>query len=696
MSVANLQTIAHYELLEVIGRGSVSTVYKAMDTQAQRIVALKLIHSHLANDPIYERRFLEDGRAIARLEHPNIICITEVSVSAGQPFLVMDYVRGYSLRKRLESRQSENALFDLAEVISIGRQIAEALDYAHAQGVVHGDVKPENILIKDTSSSPRSASPTAAMPQIVLTDFGIARPVDDQESVMGKLLGTLEYMAPEQFEGEPPSSRADIYSLGVVLYEMLTGQQPFEPSSMMDVILMHAVDEPAPISELRSDVPDDLSHLIGQAMAKDPEKRFQLAREAAWGLQIIERSLRPSTPKAIPTIRRPLLDDGPATLYDTLPVLDPPIIPVDLLSEGTNDRLIITSAEGTSWTMPMDKPSMIGGREPTCDLHLDDPRVSRKHFRIDLLPDGQWVIVDLGSLNGLFLGDDKLEKHMIMLWHADRSLKVGPFWLTQRLAKYSEGNQRSLSKPRVLETQIGDQDAILRLIPAHAAAEPGSVTHVRVEIANNTSAPQHYQLSVQGIPESWVTLSFDVLEVWPGQSIERTISLHPPRLPTSLAKSYDYYLVVTCREHADRATSLAASLRIYPYDAFTHSVAFDGKTAQITINNQGNSPRVYVIEAREIRNRLLLLPSRTRLSIQTGTSATAAIRLQAKNRPLFGRPIHCPVELFIRSDGLHPQTPSFDVTITPYFSWRSLAALLLISVILLSIGLIALIKLRVG
>src|SRR5262249_29713704 len=159
-------------------------------------------------------------------------------------------------------------------------------------------------------------------------------------------------------------------------------------------------------------------------------------------------------------------------------------VPVDLLSDGLDDTIIVTPLTGLSWSFPFEKPTLLVGRDPKCDLQLDDPRVSRQHLRIDRLPDGQVVIADQGSLNGLYLDDEKLDKNAMIAWPAMQSVKVGPFWLTLRLAKSPAGLGRrtALSAPRTIEMPIVGRNATLRVTPADTIVEPGSAALARLEI----------------------------------------------------------------------------------------------------------------------------------------------------------------------------------------------------------------------
>ncbi len=698
MSLINSDSIIsihQYQVIDIIGRGGTSTVYKAKDNRLNRIVALKLLHSHLANKPDFQSRFLAEGRALTSLTHPHILHVYEVGLYNGQPFMAMEYLSGDTLRHWLDKWLSDDQLLPIIDIFAVGRQIAQALDEVHIHGLVHRDVKPDNILLKVAK---KGTAPTDEI-FAVLIDFGIAKQVSGSGSanVTGELLGTLAYMAPEQFNGQPFDQRYDIYSLGVMLYELVTGQQPFEGASVMDYVTMHQNNEPEPIQNLRPDVPAELVTLISRAMAKDPNQRFQSVREVAWGLEILARTATPSTQIFASPMREAQPREGPLTIHDTLPMLDPPIIPVDILSEGTDDQIIVTPLDGRSWAIPIEKTSLIGGRDATSTIYLNDLCISRQHFRVDVLPDGQLVVVDLGSLNGLFLDDRKLERHMITLWQPTQSLKVGTFWLTQRLAKSPLGSVRRqvLAVPRTLEVPIGaqtpaHQNATLRLTPSELSVEPGSSAQARISVTNHTHTRQVYQVNVQGIPRDWVTMGFSTLTVDPGETTERMIAFHPPRAPTSAAQDHDYRLMLISQGEKLESVPIAATLRVFPYYASQCEVVSNDHVANVIIMNTGNSQRTYIIEAREAQNHLILMPSRTRLLLQAGQSATTPIRLQARHRPLIGLGKAYPVDFFVRSDGQHPQTPRLRVTIQPWISWREIVVVcvLLVSVLLIRVAVV--------
>jgi len=674
MNRDNIQTIEHYKVLEVIGQGGMSTVYRAVDTQSQQTVALKVMHPYLSDKPDFQRRFLAECRAAAALQHPNIIRIFDMSLQNGRLVLVMEYIGGQTLRKRLNAHLGEGTYMDFREIVTITRQVAQALHYAHNQGIIHRDVKPDNVLMRSGSET----DTTFPDVQTVLTDFGLAKRIDGVGNVTttGELLGTLAYMAPEQFRDEPLDGRVDIYSLGVMLYELVCGRPPFSSTSPIDLILMHTQGEPERILDLRPETPDALVSIIHRAMLKNPDDRYETAGEIARELEALEKTIGPIT-DVIPWRKRQkrVVGDSPVTVYDVLPALDRPAIPVDLFSEGTDDLIIVTPLDGPSWSLPFEKPSIIVGREASCDLRLDDSRVSRQHLRIDRLPDGQIAVVDMGSLNGLFMGDAKLEKNQMIAWPASQSVKVGPFWLTLRPAKVQKPKMALV--PRTIETLLSDDVSALRLTPAESAVEPGKATIVRVEIINRREVDQQFTLTVQGISPEWFTVAPYPLHVPPDETLERLITFHPPRLPTSESTDHKYRLMVTPQGQDRQITMLDGTLHVFPYYAFTSAIEPGGRGATIHITNQGNSQRSYVVELREPANVLVMLPSRARVMIAPGQSAAIDIRVRPKRRPMFGNPQRYPVEVFIRTDGLRPHTQSFDFALNPLLPTEVVAALLL-------------------
>lgn len=267
-SGAQVRSAGRYQILELIGRGGMATVYKAYDPGIERTIAIKFLHASLCEDDQYRGRFLREARAAGMLSHPNIATVHDVGEIEGRPYMAMELLEG----EPLNDLMTGGTLFPIREVVEIGIQLARALDYAHAKGIVHRDIKPANIVrLKGTNV-------------VKVTDFGIAHMASSsmtQHTQMGDVLGTPQYMSPEQTLGQKIDGRADLFSTGVVLYQLLTGLRPFDGDSIVALMLKIAKDEPTPIEKLRNDVPPALRRVVERCLSKQPERRYQNGRELA-------------------------------------------------------------------------------------------------------------------------------------------------------------------------------------------------------------------------------------------------------------------------------------------------------------------------------------------------------------------------------------------------------------------------------
>src|SRR3954465_5819992 len=248
-----------YELEELVGKGGMSNVYRAHDRLLERKVAIKLLHEHYTPDADYVERLPREARAAAKLSHPNIVTVIDRGEADGRQFMVFEYVDGQNLKQLVESKGRLPVRTALELSIEIGR----ALAFAHDSGLVHRDVKPQNVLLGNGD--------------VKVTDFGIARSGDVSQGLTqtGTVLGTSDYIAPEQASGRPVSELSDVYSLGVVVYELLAGEPPYKGESFLTVAMRH-VNDPVPrIAGARGDVPLRLDAALRRAMAKAPEDRFE-------------------------------------------------------------------------------------------------------------------------------------------------------------------------------------------------------------------------------------------------------------------------------------------------------------------------------------------------------------------------------------------------------------------------------------
>jgi serine/threonine-protein kinase len=284
-----------FQLVRPLGHGGMATVYLGRDSELDRPVAVKLLAEHLAGDAAFRQRFLREARLAARLSHPNVVSVYDAGEEAdGQPYIVMEHVDGKTLARLLHERGRLPA----DEVVELALQACRGLEHAHAAGLVHRDVKPQNLLLRTDGT-------------LKIADFGIARAAESTGLTQaGTILGTAAYLSPEQALGEEVTSAADVYSLGAVLYELLTGRPPHEFDSLAELAAKQAAGAITPVSELAPGVPPRVEDAVMRSLARNPDYRPSSAAELA-------RELAPSANEA-PTAPRPSPSPNRRTLWIAL------------------------------------------------------------------------------------------------------------------------------------------------------------------------------------------------------------------------------------------------------------------------------------------------------------------------------------------------------------------------------------------
>lgn len=281
--------LGKYEVVERLGRGGMAEVYRAYHANLDRYVAIKVLHPFLADDPEFKERFLREAQNVARLKHAHIVQVYDFDYDAESEsyYMVMELIEGPTLKERLAQLAQAGEVMPFAETVRIVREAASALAYAHSRKMIHRDVKPANLMLDHDS-------------RVVLTDFGIAKIVTGaQFTNSGGMVGTPAYMAPEQGLGEPGDERSDLYSLGVILYQLLTGKIPYEADAPLAVILKH-LNDPIPLARsLNPDYPEAIDQVLLRLMAKKPDDRYQTATDLIADLERIEQETSVQTGQSL-------------------------------------------------------------------------------------------------------------------------------------------------------------------------------------------------------------------------------------------------------------------------------------------------------------------------------------------------------------------------------------------------------------
>jgi serine/threonine protein kinase len=312
-----------YQLGDRLGSGGMSTVYKAIDRVLERTVAVKVLAEHLSDDEKFVARFRREALAVAKLIHPNIVQVYDTGVDHDRHYIVMEYVEGRSGAQLLQTRGRVGP----EAAVEIGIQSCAGLEYAHRQGIIHRDVKPGNLMVIGGPASRRGA---AASPQdpptgdmtIKLTDFGIARAAEQTRlTQVGSVVGTAAYLAPEQARGEEATPASDVYALGVVIYQLLTGRLPWEGTSLAELAIRRENERPLAPSSYDAEVPETLSTAVLRALEGDPALRYTTARELAAALRAGLAGSEPPLPDSEAATRA--LSQTPTSATRRLPIEEP-------------------------------------------------------------------------------------------------------------------------------------------------------------------------------------------------------------------------------------------------------------------------------------------------------------------------------------------------------------------------------------
>jgi hypothetical protein len=651
------KTVGQYRIEALLGTGGMGQVFRGVHRLLDRPAAIKVMQAGFAARSDFRARFLQEAKAAAGLHHPNIVEVYDYGDEDGALYMVMEFMPDGALNTLL--KQQGGQLLPLPLVLDLCSQVAQGLAAAHAMQVVHRDIKPANLLLR------RLPGAVAGRDQYIvkISDFGLARLMEGGvETVTGAPMGTLAYMSPEQCLGSKQiDGRSDLYSLGVVLYEMATGYLPFQISGVTDAIYKHVNASPPAPREIKPDLPPLLEEIIMRCLAKKPEGRFANGQALANALQHVLGS----TGEATVAPQRPQSATVTRTTFEPLPTVmqaPPPVSTMPGYSEVPRVRVLDESGR-TLQVVEVKPGGIVVGRQEGNDIVLLSQQVSRQHLRISW--DGKEVKVqDLGSSNGTMLEGVRLLPQVSQVWRERQMIQLGSFWLrlegaspplTQSgqvpfsgsratpgssgpgVGSYAAPTVASFGPVSVASGRIG-----LTVAPKNLSLTPGQSASVQLTLINMGSTVDWFTPTVEGVPPDWVQGSGLEVQLNPGMQETVTLLVNVPRRPDSLAGDYRVLISARSREQPQdysRTTCLwtvqpfeEESLRLEPRRASGRGSA----TYSLALYNGGNLPARYALRGDDDEQRLSYQFQANPVDLEAGREARIPLVVRERRR-LLGR-----------------------------------------------------------
>lgn len=689
------QQIDHYRIERLLGEGGMGGVYLAKDLNLQREVALKVMSDQFANQKQFQLRFIQEARAAADLKHDNIVQIYDCDIKDGQLFIAMELIKGGSLRDYINQHTQGGNRVDLEIAVEMVRQLATGLHYAHQRQMIHRDIKPDNVLLKeiDGEKGPKKLRP-------VLTDFGLAKLMQGSmlDTALGEAMGTPEYMSPEQCTNQKVDERSDLYALGVLLYELVTGRVPFPFRNMHDAIRDHTQTPVPDIRRLR-DVDVELENIILTCLEKDPKDRYQNASELARALEQYQKR-EPAEAligtQLVEEPAKPTVYAGPVNIF---------------IKDGERQDVRY-----------FDQDVITIGRHDDQNLKVvGDKRVSRRHARITRSPETGYQIIDLGSGNGTQLNDKDLTPHVPTALPLGAVVEIGPCVLRLEQAEarqpaaadddplitrlddlpvapppapaargsslYETGQYTPPvqppptrvnpdPQPEPPRTRVNPNPSPQPPVPAQQQADPSArvvnvtpdMTRIMAQatypptpaplnlsILNQGNRVEHFTVTVDGIPSDWyqVEVAPGGLQLMPGDRGNARVTFKVPRTSSSTAGDHDVMLTVHARAQSYQPATLNITLNVQPYYDYEFNiqpveVKRRGKTI-LTIQNKGNSANTYNLSATDPAHDLDFEMGERQITLLPGEDLMIPVKITPKQRPFIGTTQQKPFEINVTS-----------------------------------------------
>ncbi len=663
------QTLGQYRIEAPLDAGGMGQVFRGVHLYLDRPAAIKVMRPNLAANPRFQARFLQEAKSAAALKHPNIVDIYEFGEQDSIFYLVMELMTGGSLRTLLNQR-SAGQQWPLSLGLDLVRQAAEGLAAAQALGVVHRDIKPDNLLLNRLNTPAQGRDQY----QLKISDFGLARLAEGSGlTATGATMGTLAYMSPEQCQDANVDGRSDLYSLGVVLYEVATGYLPFQTENFVEALNKHVNTPPPPPRQVRPDLPPVVEEIILRCLAKKPEERYATGAEMAQALRAAmgDAGLETIAPLRLPSRQQ----SGQSILRGktTLPspgmgATSPPVVSTLPGNSMVPLVRVLDSSGQTLQAVEVTHRGLTVGRQAGNDIVLTSDAVSRQHLRVTW--NGQQVMVtDLGSSNGTSLENTRLQPQVGQVWMERQVINIGPFWL--RLEGPTQQAMTSIAGT-VSRTQLRDatrqqgtrmgssltSSGRIGILsePDTLTITPGQPAITQVRLVNLGNIVDWFTITTEGIPQDWVQGVGKEVQLNPGMEQTVVLQINVARTPGNYANEYPVTIRARSREKRDESATSRARWTVLPFKEDTLKIeprraSGRGKAAYtIGLLNGGNAPAHHTLSGDDDEQKLAYHFAQTEVDLAPGSEAKVPLTV-GERRHWLGREQRQPFQVHARPVG---------------------------------------------